>query len=93
MKFYKGKNFEIFLIYSCILPWNPDSFGKLFLSSDFQICYLPIEKHLEMPYWNLLCLRRIGLLAYVCSVSKNIITKPYAKKLDRILVNDDKIVN
>ena len=49
-----------------------------------------IEKHLEMPHWNLLCLRRIGLFVYVCSVFKNKITKPYAKKFDRLLANDDK---
>ena len=41
-----------------------------------------IEKPLEMPYWNLLCIQRIGLLVYVFSVSKNKITTPYAKKLD-----------
>ena len=47
-----------------------------------------IEKHLEMPYWNLLYLRRINLLVYYCSVSKNKITKPYAKTFDGLLVND-----
>ena len=52
-----------------------------------------IEKPLEIPYWNSLCLRRICLFVYVCSVSKNKITKPYAKKYDRLLVNDDKIVS
>ena len=29
-----------------------------------------IEKPLEMPYQNLLCLRRICLFVYVCSVTK-----------------------
>ena len=52
-----------------------------------------IEKPLEMPYWNILCLRRICLFVYVCSVTKNKITKPYARKFDGFLVNDDKIVN
>ena len=53
----------------------------------------PIEKPVGMQYYNLLCLRRIGLLVYVCSVSKNKITKLYAKKFDWLVVNDDKIVN
>ena len=47
-----------------------------------------IEEPLEMPYWNLLC-----QFVYVCSVTKNKITKPYARKFDGLLVNDDKIVN
>ena len=50
------------------------------------------EKPPEMSYWNLLCLRRFHLLVNVFSVSKNKITKPYAKKYDGLLVNDDKIV-
>ena len=33
------------------------------------------------------------LFVYVCSVMKNKITKPCAKKFDGLLVNDDKIVN
>ena len=55
------------------------------------ICF--IEKPLEMPYENLLCPQRICLFVYACSVSKNEITKPNVKKFDRLLVNDDKIVN
>ena len=55
------------------------------------VCAECIEKPIEMPYRNLLCLRRIRLLVYVCSVSKNKITKPCAKKYDRLLVNYDKI--
>ena len=39
----------------------------------------PIEKPLEMPYWNVLCLWRSA--------------KPYANYFDRLFVNDDKIVN
>ena len=34
----------------------------------------------------------IGLLVYGFSVSENKITKPYAKKYDWLLVNNDKIV-
>ena len=52
-----------------------------------------VEKPLEMPYWNLLCIRRISLFVYICGVSKDKITKPFAKKFDGLLVNDDKIVN
>ena len=52
-----------------------------------------IEKLLEMPYQNLLCLPRICLFVYVYNVTKDKVTKPYAKKFDELLVNDDKIVN
>ena len=52
-----------------------------------------IEKPLEMPCWNLLCLRRICLFVYVFSITKNKITKPYAMKFDGLLVNNDRIVN
>ena len=31
-----------------------------------------IEKPLEMPHWNLLCLRRIGLFVYIFQCSKNV---------------------
>ena len=37
--------------------------------------------------------RVIDIIVYVISVLQNKITKPYAKKYDRLLVNDDKIVN
>ena len=53
----------------------------------------PIEKPPEMPYKNLLCLQRICLFVYVCSITKNEIIKPCDKKFDGILVNDDNIVN
>ena len=55
--------------------------------------YKTHKETLEMPYWNLLCLWRICLFVYVFSVMKNKITKPYVKKFDGLLVNDDKIVN
>ena len=44
-----------------------------------------IEKPLEMPFWNLLCLRRIGLSVYIFSVSKNKITQPHTDKFDGLL--------
>ena len=36
-------------------------------------------------------LREICLFVYVYSVTKNKITKPYAKKFDGLLVNDEKL--
>ena len=47
---------------------------------------LAIEKPLEIPYWNSLCLRSICLFVYICSVMKNKIAKPKAKKFDGLLV-------
>ena len=47
-----------------------------------------IEKHLELPDWYLLCLRRITAdfsVAYISSVLKNKINQPYAKKLGGLL--------
>ena len=62
-------------------------------SREQNICGHSIEKPIEMPYWNLLCLQRICLFVYFCSVTENKITKPHAKKFDGLLVNDDEIVS
>ena len=53
---------------------------------------LTIEKPIEMPQWNLSCPRRIRLFGYIFSTSKNKITKLYANKFGRLLVNCNKIV-
>ena len=52
----------------------------------------PIEKPLDMPYWNILCLWRIGLFVYIFSVSKNKIIQTHIKNFDLLLVNDDNTV-
>ena len=60
-----------------------DLFGKCLRQINFKFLNAAsIEKHLEMPCSNLLCLQRICLFVYVCSVTKNKITKPYARNFD-----------
>ena len=56
--------------------------GHKFLDTLYHFMCI-IEKPLEMPYWNLSCLQRIGQLVYISSVSKNKITKPYTQKFGR----------